>query len=89
MNIPNDPLNMFTKESWLKETQEDTLDFKNQEQESDSIDDDYERYLQDAFQYAIINDIFEDMVRYIGDQAIPVCEFFELDDVELLIDECF
>ena len=89
MEANTDPLITFTKESWIKESLEDNLALKNQEQDLDLIDDEYEQYLQNDFQDALVSEIFNDMVSYIGDQAIPICEFFEIDDVELLIDECF
>ncbi len=89
MEANTDPLNTFTKESWIKESLEADLTSKNQEQDLDALDDEYEEYLQDEFQDALESQIFDDMVMYIGDQAIPICEFFGIDDVELLIEEVF
>ena len=52
----------------------------------DEIDPDYEYYLQNEFQDSVISDIFSEIVEYISNQAIPICEHLTLEDVEIIIE---
>ena len=54
--------------------------------ENNDIDPQYEEYLQNDFQDAIITDIFSQMVQYIKNQALPICEYITIDDVEYIIE---
>lgn len=56
------------------------------EEELDSIDPDYEKYLQDDFQDTIIENIFTEIAEYVDRMAIPLCEYITRDDIEDIID---
>lgn len=86
MEANANPITTFTKESWMKESLEEDVGSKNHEQDLETVDELFEQYLQDEFQDALVSEIFEDMVNYMREQAVPICEFFERDDVELVIE---
>ena len=54
--------------------------------ELDSIDPNYEKYLQDDFQDNIVENIFTQMAEYIHTMAISLCEYMTKDDIEDIID---
>lgn len=56
------------------------------EEQLDSIDPEYEKYLQDDFQDTIIENIFTRMAEYVDRMAIPLCEYITRDDIEDIID---
>lgn len=56
------------------------------EEELDSIDPNYEKYLQDDFQDTIIENIFTEIAEYVYRMAIPLCEYITRDDIEDIID---
>lgn len=51
------------------------------------MDTGYDAYLQDTFQDEIVSDIYENLVVYIRDHALPMCEYINRDDVENIIDQ--
>ena len=53
---------------------------------TDEIDPEYEKYLQNDFQDKIVENIFNDIVEYINTQAIPICEYLSLEEVENIIE---
>ena len=55
----------------------------------DTVSPDYEEYLQTDLQDNIINEIFEELKSYVKQNALPICEFFEHEDVEDIINTCF
>ena len=50
------------------------------------IDPEYEQYLQNSFQDEIVETIFYNIVEYIKNQAIPICEHLTQEDVEIIIE---
>ena len=58
----------------------------NENENNNEIDPQYEEYLQNDFQDTIITDIFSQMVQYIKNQALPICEYITIDDVEYIIE---
>ena len=53
--------------------------------EENIIDPQYTQYLQNSFQDEIVENIYKKIISYISDQALPLCEYIEYDDVEELI----
>jgi hypothetical protein len=53
----------------------------------DTVDPNYEKYLQDDFQDKIVEDVFLAIARYVDSQAVPICEYLTRDDIEVLINE--
>jgi len=53
----------------------------------DTVDPNYENYLQDDFQDKIVEDAFLAIARYVDSQAVPICEYLTRDDIEVLINE--
>ena len=49
------------------------------------VDPKHTQYLQDSFQDEIIENIYEKVSTYIRDQALPLCENIEYDDIEEII----
>ena len=43
--------------------------------------------LQTDFQDEIISTIFNDIIGYIGEHALPICEYVTCDDVECIIED--
>lgn len=56
-------------------------------EENDDLDPEYVEYLQNSFQDEIVNDLFEKIKIYVKDNAIPICEYLEREDVEIIIQE--
>jgi hypothetical protein len=56
-------------------------------EESYCVDPDYVSYLQDSFQDEIVNDIFENILKYIDKTGIPICEYLTRDDIEIIIQD--
>ena len=75
--------------------EEDTTTIEDNEHNGDThaedckyeMDKDHEAYLQDTFQDEIVSDIYENLVIYIRNHALPMCEYMTQDDVENIIDE--
>jgi hypothetical protein len=44
-------------------------------------------FLQNQFQEDTVNYIFENIVDYIRENALYICEFMTRDDIEVIIDE--
>jgi hypothetical protein len=53
----------------------------------DTVDPNYENYLQDDFQDKIVEDVFLAIAQYVDSQAVPICEYLTRDDIEVLINE--
>ena len=71
---------------------EDIVDHYNECSDLDSeydVDPEYESYIQNSFQDEIILDIYNNLVSYIRDQALPMCEFIEQEDIEDIINVVF
>lgn len=66
---------------------EDDIYNSAEDEETDDTDPEHLQYLQDQFQDDLVNEIFENIVDYIRDSALPLCEFMTTDDVEVVIDE--
>ena len=60
-------------------------DGENNNEYLDEVDSDHEEYIQNCFQDDIVEIIFNNIVSYIDNQAIPLCEFLTRDDVEDII----
>jgi hypothetical protein len=67
------------------EDEDDIVEIKDSEC-TDEIDPQYEKYLQNDFQDKIVENIFDDIVEYIKTQAIPICEYLTIEEVECIIE---
>lgn len=58
-------------------------------EERDEIDPNFEAYLQTDFQDAVVSEIFDQLKNFLVESAAPVCEFFEYEDIEDIINDIF
>jgi hypothetical protein len=65
----------------------DEIDDENEDEDTDTIDPEYIAYLQNSFQDKVVDDIFVNIVSYVGKTAIPICEYLTRDDIEVIIQE--
>ena len=75
----------FTIENATEEENQGTQ--TSAEDNQDEIDPEHIEYLQNQFQDDVVDAIFENIVDYIKEHAVPLCEFMTRDDVEVIIDE--
>ena len=68
-----------------EEENQSGLDSENENQ--NEMDPVHIEFLQNQFQDEIVESIFESIVEYVRETAIPLCEFMTKDDVEVIIDE--
>jgi len=66
---------------------EDDVYSSAEDVETDETDPEHLQYLQEQFQDDLVNEIFENIVDYVRNNALPLCEFMTPDDVEVVIDE--
>ena len=67
--------------------EEENQSFDSENANQNEIDPEHIEFLQNQFQDEIVESIFESIVEYIHETAIPMCEFMTKDDVEVIIDE--
>jgi hypothetical protein len=77
----------FISEEHNSNDEENQSGFDSENENQHEMDPEHIEFLQNQFQDEIVDGIFENIVEYIRETAIPLCEFMSKDDIEVIIDE--
>lgn len=77
----------FISEDNNSNEEESHAGLESEDENQNEMDPEHIEFLQNQFQDEIIESIFENIVEYVRETAVPLCEFMSKDDVEVIIDD--